>query len=465
MSTHLQTLHRLTMALALGGAFTMAHPAVAQQKSVTLPDAQVASNVLQALASNPKLSDQTISTTAISGEVTLTGSVRDEATRTLAEQVVARTTGVTKVVDELTVGGDNPAAPSAPAMVEQGTPSGTGAQPTGEEAQAASNPNLQSDGTMAPPDVQQGQSATSGNPSQSAGLPPVPPSNQPYGQAGPPMGSGGYGGARSDGQNGSPTSYPPPRPYGPPPYPTSNGQYTQGAVAPYGGSRPRPSQTGGQAVVVPAGTVLRVRTNQEIDSRHSPAGSSFNGVMLSDVIADGAIAIPRGAQVQGVVSEAKSAGAVKGRAELSLQLTSITLGGNVYPLVSDAWDHAGPDKTGRTVGSAVGLGVVGAILGGVAGGGPGAAIGAAAGGAVGVGASAASPSGQIYVPAEAVLSFRLTQPAPLTTVSQAELNRLGAGLPYPQRRGVGQPPPPPYAYGPPAYPYAYPRYYYRPYPY
>jgi hypothetical protein len=59
------------------------------------------------------------------------------------------------------------------------------------------------------------------------------------------------------------------------------------------------------------------------------------------------------------------------------------------------------------------------------------------------------------MPAEAIVDFRLTQPTELTTVSQAELNRLGAGLPAPgqqpqqlQRRYYA--PPPGYYY--PAYP-------------
>jgi hypothetical protein len=62
------------------------------------------------------------------------------------------------------------------------------------------------------------------------------------------------------------------------------------------------------------------------------------------------------------------------------------------------------------------------------------------------------------IPAEAIVSFRLTQPAELTTVSQAELNRLGSGLPnvtQPQMRRRYPPPPPP-----PYYPYYGPAYYY-----
>jgi hypothetical protein len=119
--------------------------------------------------------------------------------------------------------------------------------------------------------------------------------------------------------------------------------------------------------------------------------------------------------------------------------------------VSDTWSSTGRDKTGQTVGNAVGLGAFGALLGAVAGGGAGAAIGAAAGGAAGIGASAASGGARVVIPSEAILSFHLTQPAPVQTVSEAEMVRLGLSAQHLQRRV----PPPPGYYPPPYPPYAY----------
>jgi hypothetical protein len=187
--------------------------------------------------------------------------------------------------------------------------------------------------------------------------------------------------------------------------------------------------------------------------------------VLNNVIADGAIAIPRGASVQGVVSDVQGGTPFRGRGGLALQLTQVTLEGKVYPLATNEWDQAGADKTGQTVGNTVGLGALGAVLGAVAGGGPGALLGAGVGSAAGLGVSAAEGNGQAKTPAEAILTFRLTQQAALTTVSQAELDRLGAGLPptnqphFQQR--YGPPPPPPYYYGPAYYPYPYSYGYYR----
>src|SRR6202046_4788400 len=72
-----------------------------QGNSTTLPDAQIESNVLRALASAPELSSQNIQTSTVYGTVTLTGNVHDEAMRTKAENLAARAQGVQKVVDEL----------------------------------------------------------------------------------------------------------------------------------------------------------------------------------------------------------------------------------------------------------------------------------------------------------------------------------------------------------------------------
>jgi hypothetical protein len=441
--------HGFAVRIFLGGLLAVSGAGIAQTKQATVPDAQVESDVLKALAGVPQLADQSISTTTVYGTVTISGTVRDEASRDMAEKVVSNTPGVKKVVDELTVGAGAPAATGV-------------SQPPQDDASEGTNPNLQSDGTMAPAQPQQGQQP--GAEQSPAGAPPQQP--QVTQQQGYPQGQAqqqGYpqqqGAPDQQGQPqqqaGQPPAYPPPpyrrpysRPYGPPPapyYPGYPQQQQQPAVA----------QRGGDAVVVPSGTLVRVRINQAMDSKHTPPGTAFDGVVLSDVMAGGAIAIPRGAPVQGTVVNAESSGALKGRGEIALQLTQMTLGGRTYPLVSDVWAQQGRDKSLQTANTALGLGAVGAIIGGVAGGGAGAAIGAGVGAAAGLGASAASGSGNVGLPAEAILTFKLTQPTELTTVSQAELNRLGYGVAPPQqlqRRYPPPPPPPPYYYGPVYYP-------------
>jgi hypothetical protein len=163
-------------------------------------------------------------------------------------------------------------------------------------------------------------------------------------------------------------------------------------------------------------------------------------------VANGAVAIPRGATVSGTVVDAKKAGVLKGRGELSLNITGVTLGGQVYPVNSAVWDAHGRDKTTGTVNNAVGMGILGALVGAAAGGGTGAAIGAGVGAGAGVAGSAASPNGRVILPPESMVSFKLALPATVTTVSQQEMARLS------------------YAAGPPPAPRpAYRRRYYSPY--
>src|ERR1700722_16201190 len=101
----------------------------------TMPDAQIEANVLKALANSPQLAGQPITTTTVYGTVTLSGSVQDEPSRDAAEHLVANTAGVQKVVDELIIGAA-PTAGNSPA--------------NGQPAAGGTNPNLQSDGTVAP---------------------------------------------------------------------------------------------------------------------------------------------------------------------------------------------------------------------------------------------------------------------------------------------------------------------------
>ncbi len=401
----------LSAGLLLGGVV------FAQTKAATIPDAQIEANVLKALAGAPELADQSITSTTVYGVVTLNGSVRDEPSRDLAEHLVANTAGVQKVVDQMVI--------SAPA---------TGAS---NSQQAASNPNLQSDGTMAPPQGQ-GQSAP-------------PP---------PPAAAGQYPGPPQGGQypQQQPGQYPQPYPQAgqyPPSYPAQPGQYPPQYGQPYPPQYAPPyvPQKGGDAVVVPTSSILRVRINQGLSSKNAVQGSTFDGVVLSNVFVGNQIAIPRGATIQGVVADAHSAGQLAGKGELKLQLTNVTFGGRTYPVTTDFWWHQGADKTGNTVGNTIGLAGLGAVIGGIAGGGVGAAVGAGVGGVAGLGVSSASHVGEASLPSEAIVTFHLTQPADVTTVSQAELNRLGAGIPQVPQQMIRRYPPPP-----PGYPYPSPYY-------
>src|ERR1700733_9398389 len=137
---------RFSMAAILAASLLLnGSSSLAQTKPAAMPDAQVEANVLKALAGAPELADQSITSTTVYGTVTLNVTVRDEPSRDLAEHLVANTAGVQKVVDQLVI----EATPAA---------AGNGSQ------QMGTNPTLQSDGTMAPPQGQNPQ--TQGYPNQ-----------------------------------------------------------------------------------------------------------------------------------------------------------------------------------------------------------------------------------------------------------------------------------------------------------
>lgn len=412
------------------------------QSKAGVSDAQIESNVLKALASAPELSTQNIQTSTVFGTVTITGNVHDEPTRSKAENLVARAPGVKKVVDELTLG-DTPAQPAEEAQggaPDQGdAPEMANMAPVGPEAQG-----------QLPPDQQYGPA---GQPGYPHGQPGYPQGQQPY----PAAGTQQPGGTPYGNPNYPPQGYPA---QGGPGYPPNGPQYSQQGPPPgyypetrrpmRRGYAPYPAGGGQQAgmpVTIAPGAPLEIRINRGIDSQHIKPGTPFDGIVLNDVAADGAIAIPRGASVQGVVVDAAKTKELSGQGQLSLQITSVSLGGEVYPVQTDVWHRVGADKTASTVNHAVGLGALGAVIGAVAGGGAGAAIGAGVGAGAGVATSAGGPGGRVLVPPESILHFHLAAPAEVRTVSQEEMQRLAYNA------GPGRPAPRPYYARPGYYPY------------
>ena len=212
-----------------------------------------------------------------------------------------------------------------------------------------------------------------------------------------------------------------------------------------------------EPVTLAQGTLLKVRSSEPLDSKKAKIGTPVEFTVVRDVYAGGVLAIPRGATIRGEVTDAKSAGALGGSAQLGLKIDSLELGGQSYALDSNPFEVKGPNKAGRTAGNAIGGALFGALIGGAVGGGGGAAIGAAAGGVGGTAASAATPGPRVWIPAESLMDFHLNTPLTVTPVSSWEAQRLATNAPPPAqrptlyRRGYypyGYPPPPPPGYYP-----------------
>lgn len=171
-------------------------------------------------------------------------------------------------------------------------------------------------------------------------------------------------------------------------------------------------------VSIPSGTTMAIRLVDEIDSETAQPGQTFRATLDSPLSVEGDVVVPAGYDVQGHISDVKSAGKFAGRSELVLQLDRITVGGKSYSLHTDQYQREGSSR-GKNTAAKVGTGAaIGAIIGGIAGGGKGAAIGAAAGGGIGGGVQAATKGQQIKLPTETVLNFTLQSPLTVTPVSE-----------------------------------------------
>jgi hypothetical protein len=177
------------------------------------------------------------------------------------------------------------------------------------------------------------------------------------------------------------------------------------APAPGGAPVVRPAD-----VNVPAGTTLAIRINQHLSVKTTPAGSRFTGELEEAYTdANGHVILPRRTPVEGVVEESHKRGHFKGASVLDLRLTSLSLNGQRYPLATHDVVRTKKGK-GKRSGAFIGGGAgLGALIGGLAGGGKGALIGAGAGAGAGTAGAAFTGNGDLDIPAESVIRFRLAE--------------------------------------------------------
>lgn len=205
-------------------------------------------------------------------------------------------------------------------------------------------------------------------------------------------------------------------------------QATQSAAAPDQGNPPPPPadeqnpqlQTRNQQpspaseVVIPAGTRVEVRLDQDLGSKISESGQAFRATVALPVQVQGQVVIPRGARAEGVVSEAKPLGRFKGGAELAIRLDRIRVDGHSFHVATSTVAQVEQGKGKRSAGFIGGGAGFGAILGGIAGGGKGALIGGLAGAGAGSAGTALTGNKEIVLPAETRVTFRLEHPVRMT---------------------------------------------------
>jgi hypothetical protein len=171
-------------------------------------------------------------------------------------------------------------------------------------------------------------------------------------------------------------------------------------------------------VRIPAGTEIKIRLDNEIDTKESRDGDQFTAVVLS----------PRryaDATIEGHIARINKSGKVTGKTELALSFDRIILAngqrGRMAAQVVRVYgedsvksvDEEGNIQSGSrgktTAVRAAGGGALGAIIGGIAGGGKGAAIGAAIGAGAGAGSTAIQGSSKVKLDRGTEILIRTTR--------------------------------------------------------
>jgi len=314
-------------------------------------DSQVASDVQSKLNSDSNIQNKQISVTADKGVVTLSGTVASDLERTAAANDAGQIEGVKTVINNLQTSSN--ASTSSP--------------------MSASNMDNMPGMDMSTPA-------------------PAPRAHRPLATRSSP--------ARS-------SSTKPSHNYSEDTAPSSSNNMASTPAAP----TPAPEIL---KVTVPSGTRISIRLSDPLSSETNKVGDTFRGTLDNAVSQEDKVVIPRGADVQGRITEAKPSTHFTGNSQLTVELTTLDLNGKSYDIATNQWDRKGTGRGKRTAATVGGGAALGAVIGAIAGGGKGAAIGAGAGAAAGTGVQGVTKGQKVELPTETVLDFELAQPVTVT---------------------------------------------------
>ncbi len=311
-------------------------------------DATLTQNIQGVLSADAAVAGQPVAVAVQNSVVTLSGSVQNDAQRALAARDAAGVSGVAKVVNSI---GVNSGPVSASVSIP---PPPVPATMPAEKTKALVNP---SPALREPPHQ------------------PAPIERREQASEGPP----------------------------PPPLPAMVPNYTETPPLP-------PPPPTFKNLTIASGDTIPVRITQTLDSGTTQPDTTFSGVVASDIVVDGLVALPAGTNVTGHVDEVKDAAHFKGSSLLTVSLTNVNRRGENLAVTTDPYTVQGKGRGTNTAEKTGGGAAVGAILGGIFGGGKGAAIGAAAGAGAGAGSNAITRGQQVQIASESVVRFHLSAP-------------------------------------------------------
>lgn len=167
-------------------------------------------------------------------------------------------------------------------------------------------------------------------------------------------------------------------------------------------------------VVVPRDTTIQVSLNNTLASDENRPGDHFEATVTQPVMIENKTIIPEGAEVEGLVVDAKRSGRIMGRARLRLALESVDVNGKTYDIRTNSKTKVGGNHKNRNIGFIGGGTVGGLLVGAAAAGGKGALIGAPIGAGAGTAAAFFTGKKDIRLPAETVLTFKLAEPVTIS---------------------------------------------------
>jgi outer membrane biosynthesis protein TonB len=318
-------------------------------------DAALSEQIKAQMFSDAALKDSNLQVTASKGEVTLAGTVPNDAARLEAYKLATQTPGVTKVNDQMSVQTAQAMPAAAPEPAPEPASTSTHKARTHKHAPAAT------------PDTQEVASAATPEP---APVPAPAPAPEPARVAAPP----------------APAPPPPPQP---------------------------------KQVEVPAGATITIRMIDGVDSSVNHAGEVFHASLEAPLVVNNEVIVPKGADVFVRLVNASSAGHLTGKSDLKMELIKMDFQGRSYPLVSSTYDISGTSRGKRTAATVGGAAAIGALIGAIAGGGKGAAIGAGVGAGSGGIYQGVTKGKQVKIPSETKLDFQLEAPVTITYMPHA----------------------------------------------
>jgi hypothetical protein len=143
-----------------------------------------------------------------------------------------------------------------------------------------------------------------------------------------------------------------------------------------------------RSVVIPAGTRLTVRLNEELSTANRRKGSVFSTRVEKPIVVDGRVVVPVGTLAYGRILDVERNKRVD-RPKLDGTLTSLMIGGREVPIVTDV-----VGAEGKRGGGLVKVGA-GTLIGAIAG-------APVAGAAVGAGVAAVMKGSDLVIPAGTV---------------------------------------------------------------